>query len=397
MSSDLIGAFLRWALFHSALARGWWLVAAVYLVVVADLSPFQLVLIGVFQGVTVVIAEVPAGVIADAVSRRLALVLSHIVMGAGMALTGFVTTFPMLVISNCLWGLGWALASGADVAWITDELDRPDLIDRVLASQARRGLLGTAIGIVGFGALAWATTLSSAMVVAGVAMVFLGALVVARWPEERFRPADAGRRWAEGTAILRRGVTLAKADRVILLVLAGTLLVNGAGEGFGRLFERRLVVLGMPTDPDPIVWFAIVALLAAALGAITLRIVEARINGIGVARRAYVAACAVGAVGLVMFAHAPNASSAVAASFLVSGIAFPMTRLAGTILVNRRATSDVRATLHSMLSEAENFGEIVFGLGLALIARSSSSTVALTGSAVLLACAGAVVSRTRLR
>ena len=70
MSSDLIGAFLRWALFHSALARGWWLVAAVYLVVVADLSPFQLVLIGVFQGVTVVIAEVPAGVIADAVSRR---------------------------------------------------------------------------------------------------------------------------------------------------------------------------------------------------------------------------------------------------------------------------------------------------------------------------------------
>ena len=370
---------------------------AVYLVVVAELSPFQLVLIGVFQGVTVVIAEIPAGVLADAVSRRLALVLSHIVMGTGMAITGLVTTFPMLVISNCLWGLGWALASGADVAWITDELDRPDLIDRVLAAQARRGLLGTVIGIVVFGALAWATTLAATMVVAGVAMALLGLVIVTRWPEKHFEPADAGRRWADGTAILRRGITVARADRVILLVLAGTVLVNGAAEGFGRLFERRLIVLGMPTEPDLIVWFATVALLAAALGAAVLRIVEARINGIGVARRTYVAACAIGAFGLVMFANAPTAGSAVAGSLLVSGIAFPLTRLAATVLVNRRATSDVRATLHSMLSEAENLGEIVFGLGLALVARSSSSTVVLTGSAVLLACAGVVVSRTRTR
>ncbi|MBA3803298.1 MAG: MFS transporter, partial [Acidimicrobiia bacterium] len=122
MYSDLTTAFLRWALVRAALARGWWLATALYLVVVADLSPFELVLIGVFQGLTVLIAEVPAGVFADAVSRRLALVVAHIVMSAGMAMTGFVTAFPLLVVSQCLWGLGWAFSSGADVAWITDEL-----------------------------------------------------------------------------------------------------------------------------------------------------------------------------------------------------------------------------------------------------------------------------------
>ncbi len=95
MLPDLAGAFLHWALLRSALARGWWLVTAVYLVVTADLAPFQLILIGVFQGVTVVIAEVPAGVLADAVSRRHTLVLAHVVMGAGMALTGFMTGFPI--------------------------------------------------------------------------------------------------------------------------------------------------------------------------------------------------------------------------------------------------------------------------------------------------------------
>ena len=76
----------------------------------------------------------------------------------------------------------------------------------------------------------------------------------------------------------------------------------------------------------------------------------------------------------------------------MSGIGFPTARLAGTILVNRRTTSDVRATVHSFLSQAENLGEIIFGLALAFIAGSASSTVALTASVALLACAGAVVS-----
>ena len=79
----------------------------------------------------------------------------------------------------------------------------------------------------------------------------------------------------------------------------------------------------------------------------------------------------------------------------MSGIGFPTTRFAGTILVNRRTTSDVRATVHSFLSQAENLGEIIFGLALAFIAGSASSTVALTASVALLACAGAVVSRAR--
>ncbi|MBA2608008.1 MAG: MFS transporter [Actinobacteria bacterium] len=395
MTSDLTTAFLRWALIRAALARGWWLATALYLVVVADLSPFELVLIGVFQGLTVLIAEVPAGVLADAVSRRLALVLAHIVMGAGMAMTGFVTAFPLLVVSQCLWGLGWALSSGADVAWINDELARPDLIDRVLTAQARWELRGTPIGIVIFGAVAWVTTLATAVIVAGVAMLFLGVLVVARWPETRFAPVDAGRRWAESRAIFRRGIAVARADRVILLVLGANLLLHGSEEGFGRLFERRLVVLGIPTEPDPIVWFAAVALVGAAIGATTLRFVEARIEGVNVATRVYVGACIVGVGGLLVFAHAPNAASAVAGSFLVRGIGSPTTRVAATILINRRTTSGVRATVHSFLSQTENAGEVLFGLALAFIAGSTSPTVALTCCAGLLACAGLVVRRAR--
>jgi hypothetical protein len=393
MASDLSTAYLRWALIRAALARGWWLATALYLVVVADLSPSQLLLIGVFQGITVVVAEVPAGVLADAASRRAALVVAHVAMGAGMALTGLVTSFSLLVASQCLWGLGWAIASGADVAWITDELDRPDLIDRVLTAQGRSELVGGAVGIVGFGALAWATTLAVAIVVAGGSMIGLGLGVVARWPEARRPSRHVGRPWAASAAVLRQGIAVARADRVIVVVLVATLLVNGGAEGFGRLFERHLLALGMPVEPAPVVWFAALALVASGLGAVTLRLVEARIDGDGVARRSYVAAGAVGAAGLVVFALAPDAGWAVAGALLVRGLSWPTVRVASTILVNRQAPGAARATVHSMLSQAENLGEIVFGLALAGLAGATSSTVMLLASATLVAAAGTVVSR----
>jgi hypothetical protein len=234
--------------------------------------------------------------------------------------------------------------------------------------------------------------LSVAIVVAGVSMIGLGLAIVARWPEARCQTDLVGRPWAASAAVLRRGVAVARTDRVIVLVLASTLLVNGGAEGFGRLFERRLLALGMPTTPDPIVWFAALALVAAALGATTLLFVEARIAGVGVATRTYVAGCGIGTVGLVVFALAPSTASAVAGALLVRGIAFPTVRVAGTILVNRRTPSNARATVHSMLSQSENAGEIICGLALAGIASATSSTVTLMASAALVAAAGATLA-----
>jgi hypothetical protein len=397
MSGDLATAYTRWTFTRAAFARGYWLTAALYLVVVARLQPFELVLIGVFQGATVLVAEVPCGVLADAVSRRLSLMVGHVVMGAGMAMAGLVTAFPLLVVSQCLWGLGWAFSSGADVAWITDELDRPDRIDRVLVASARWELLGDAAGVVAFAALAWATSLATAVVVAGVAMALLGLTVVARWPETRFEPAPAGRRWRASASILGRGLRLARADHVILAVMVATLLVNGANEPYGRLLERRLLTLGLPTEPDVVVWFAAVRLAGLALGVIALRAIEHRIDRPGVAERTYALATGVGAVSLVIFALAPGAAVGVGTVLVLSGVALPVVRTAGVVWVNRRTTSAVRATVHSLLSQAEHAGEIVFGLALAAVAGVVSSTAALIGSAALFAATTCIVQAVRPR
>jgi hypothetical protein len=143
------------------------------------------------------------------------------------------------------------------------------------------------------------------------------------------------------------------------------------------------------------VWFAALGLAGVALGAVVLRVVEARISSAGVAKYTYVLSCGIGVVGLVVSANAPNAATAVAGSLLVSGIAYPVIRTAGVVWVNRRTASAVRATVHSLLSQAEQAGEIIFGLALAVLVGAASVTVALTGASVLLACAAVLVTATR--
>ena len=374
--------------------RGYWLVTSLYLVVDADLSPFQLVFIGTAQGITALAFEVPTGVMADTISRKWSIVVAHLVMGAGMLVTGLVTAFPALVVTQMLWGLAWTFSSGADVAWLTDELDRPERVAGVLTASARWEQVGAAGGMIGFGALAWATDLATAIVVSGLAMWTLGLFVVARFTEHHFTPARK-QRWQESASIFRRGVDLARRDHEILRVFAATVLINGAGEAFGRLLPKRLVELGLPQQPDPIVWLTALGLVTLVLAALALRIVEARIDGVDVARRAYAVACFIGALGLMVLALAPDDVTGMAGVLRVSGISFTVTRCVSVIWVNRRATSDVRGTGHSFLAQAEYVGEISIGIALGIIAQASSIAAALLGSCALVAYAGVLVVRSR--
>ncbi len=120
---DVAATFLRWTLLRALLHRGYVLTSSLYFVLEADLSASQLVLLGTVVGVTLLLGEVPAGVWADTISRKWSLVIAHVLMGASMVMTGVVTSFPLLVATQVLWGSGWAFSSGADVAWMTDELD----------------------------------------------------------------------------------------------------------------------------------------------------------------------------------------------------------------------------------------------------------------------------------
>src|SRR5688572_17881129 len=180
---DLAGTFIRWSALRAVFHRGWWLVTSLYLVVVADLSAAQLLFYGAVLALTTIVAEVPTGVLADTISRKWSIVAAHLCRGVGMVLMGLTTDFSLILVSQFLWALGWTFSSGADVAWITDELGQPSRISRILMRRARWEQVGAAFGLAAFGGLAWVADLATAIVVAGSGTLILGLFVALRFPE----------------------------------------------------------------------------------------------------------------------------------------------------------------------------------------------------------------------
>jgi hypothetical protein len=124
-----------------------------------------------------------------------------------------------------------------------------------------------------------------------------------------------------------------------------------------------------------------------------LRVVQPHIDDVRTALRGYIIACAAGGIGLIGLAGAPEQVSGSAAVLLVAGIALPLTRTIGTILVNRQTSSDVRATVHSFLAQAEYAGEIVCGLAIAVVARFAGLSLTLVTCGALFAVTICLVQR----
>jgi MFS family permease len=383
--------FLRWTLMRATFHRGYVLVSGLYFVIDARLSAFQLIVLGTVMSATLLSSDIPAGVWSDAVSRKRPLVLGHAFLAAGMVMTGLVTAFPLLLVTQVLWGVGWGFSSGADVAWITDELGQPGRIARVLTARARWDAVGGATGMVAFGVLGWATGLATAIVASGAATAALGLYVAARFTEDNFTPVR-GQRWDASLSIFRHGVGLARRDHEILLLLAATTLINAASM-VTWLFPRQLIDRGFPNDP--VLWYTALGIASFAVGAVALRIVEAHIDRAPAARRAYAFACLIGAGGLIVLAAAPDALVGGIGVLLLSGVSLTVTRAVSVIWVNRRTTSEVRATVHSFLSQAECAGELASGFPLAVVAQAAGIPAALITSGALISCVGVMVGRSR--
>ena len=126
---------------------------------------------------TLLLSDIPLGVLADTVSRKWVLVAGHAFLTAGMVMTGLVTAFPLLLGTQILWALGWSFSGGADVAWLNDELNQPQQVDRVLMARARSDLTGSSIGMIAFGLLAAVIGLGNAVVITGSGIALAGRFV----------------------------------------------------------------------------------------------------------------------------------------------------------------------------------------------------------------------------
>lgn len=357
-------------------------VFSVYFIVRAGLGPFRLLILGTVLEGTILLFEVPTGVVADVVSRRLSIQIGFAVTGIGYVVTGSVASFPWLVVGQALWGLGYTFTSGAQEAWITDEVGE-EAAAKLYVRGAQRWQAGALLGIpaaVGLGAIA----LGLPFVASGIGFGLLALFLVARMPEEHFHRAARG----EGAKLRETftgGARAVRASHVLLLVFAVALLHGAATEGFDRLSTLHL--LKGTSFPEVgrlglVVWFGAIEAVGLLLSLVGAEVLKRRADLADRAEATKVLAAfdvllvaAVVAFGLQHgFWLALMAFWAVALLREIRGPVF-------TAWLNRGLEPSTRATVNSMAGQMDAIGQIAGGplIGWSAVAWGVPAAIVIAG------------------
>lgn len=361
---------------------------SVFLIVELELGPFQLLLLGTVLELTYLLFEVPTGVVADTVSRRLSVVIGLFGTGVAFLVLGAAGSFAVAVLSQAMWGVFATFQSGADVAWLTDEIGEEAGQPMYLRSEQWwqwGSLVGIAVGVT----IASFTTLRTPILISGLGFAALGVFMAIAMREEGFRPErrEGERLHSSLAATVREGVAAVRAHHVLLLILGTAALHGMSTEGFDRLSDLHLLEdIGLPSLGGLAlpVWFGILDGGALLLGIGALAIVKRRVHlqGHGAVARVLAVVDVVLVVAVVAFALSPSFWLALAMFWLV-GTLRSVREPVFTAWINQGLDAKTRATINSVGAQSDAIGQAAGGPGIGLIARSVSVPTALVVSGLL--------------
>ena len=213
------------------------------------------------------VLEVPSGVWADAVSRRLLLTIAPLLGGAGFAAWVLAPSYPVFALGFVLWGAQGALRSGSLEALVYEELDRAGAASRyahligratalgTIASSAATGLAAPVLSAGGFEAVGAASALAC-LAAATVALTF---------PEHRDRRnSDGDQRLRAYGAILRAGLRDVRRSPA----LRGALLLAPPVAAVWGSLDEYLPLLALETGvrPQTVPLLVLLVYVSMALG-----------------------------------------------------------------------------------------------------------------------------------
>jgi DHA3 family tetracycline resistance protein-like MFS transporter len=368
-----------------------WVVMAVYLARELDLSPLQLVLMGTAMEAAVFLFEVPTGVVADTYSRRFSLIVGYLGMGVAWLAVGLVSAPWLIVVLWAVWGLAYTFTSGAEEAWIADEVGS-DRVGGVFLRAARFGQAGAVVGLalqVAVGAL----SLRAGVILGGAITIACGLACIVLMPETGFRRRPRAER-ASAVAELRTtavaGARYAWAVPVIMLLVAVDLFMGMSSEAFDRLKEAHFLRdVGLPAmgHLDPVVWFGIFWLAGMIVGfyAIGRLIRRVERGGRRVVTDFLFAFTVLELAAMLVFALTGSTWIAIGALlgvFFARDLAGPLY----TIWLNEQIRdSSVRATVLSIGGQANAIGQAGGGPVLGAIGNAWGIRAALAAGALAIA------------
>lgn len=360
----------------------------VYFIVTAGLDPLQLVLVGTVLETSVLIFEIPTGIVADVYSRRLSIIIGVFLIAAGFAVTALWPLFIPILIGQVLWGLGYTFTSGANQAWISDEIGEdhaPAIFLRGARFSQLGALVATAIGVL----LAQKQLQAPILVSAGL-FLLLGVYLILFMPEAGFRPTPQENRttFQHMTQTFRSGLGMLRIRPALVGILLIGFFFGLYSEGYDRLWTASLLErfeLPALAGLNEVAWMGLISASIQILSAGSTWLAEKRLDFSQSARMINVMA---GLSTLLLAALAGFAligSLGLAVSLMIAvGVIRETIYPLYTAWVNQRLDSNVRATVLSMSSQVDAVGQIAGGPVVGVVAKQFTLQAGLLSSVVLL-------------
>lgn len=355
---------------------------AIYYVSQVNLNPLQLVLIGTIMELSVLFFEIPTGLIADFWGRKKSFVIGTFIIGIAHLLEGSIPEFWAIATGAALWGIGWTFISGAETAWIADELENNGL-DSVFLKGARYGSVGSLLGIIVSVLLATAFSVQMAILVAGGMLVVFAIISLIIVPETKFV-----RLVGEGTTsfqqmqqVLKVGLSQIKGNSILIGLAAITLFVGLASEGFDRLWGAHFIEGFQLKEEEAIYCFGALYAVGFLLNIAILKVVETFVkikftsvllllNGILV-------------IAMLFFAMNEVLIMAILLYWVIASLRAVNSPLI-TAVTNKQLQSQGRATALSMYGQLDAFGQVAGGPLVGMVALYTSIQGGIIMSAILI-------------
>ncbi len=364
------------------------ILASVYRIEEAGLNPLQLVLVGTVLEASVFLFEIPTGVVADVYSRRASIIVGFLMIGAGYIVEGTFPTFATILAAQVIWGVGYTFTSGAQQAWLSDEIGGQG-VGRIFLRGSQAGQVGALVGI-GSGVALGTIGLGLPLIVAGALMIGLALFVTLVMPEAGFRrtPGDERETWQAMRQTFIGGVGAIRLRPALAVIVAVTVIYGAASEPIDRLWPIHLLTnFEFPSIGgfDTVVWFGVIGIASLLIGIAVTEVVRRRfdVDAPRTAIRLLAVMNFVHVVSIAVIALAGSFALAVSV-FLASRVIRGVTDPVLDAWTNQYVDSKIRATVFSMRGQGDALGQIVFGPAMGALATLATIRSALMGVAALL-------------
>ncbi|SFS45988.1 MFS transporter [Marininema halotolerans] len=363
-----------------------------YFIKAVDLGPTQLLLVGFVLEITVFLFEIPTGIVADLYSRRLSMAIGFFLMGCAFLLTSLFPLLLTILISQVLWGIGYTFQSGADRAWIADEMKTASM-ESIYLRGAQIGQVAAFLGI-GVSILFAQLSLAFPIGIAGGLLIITSLVIQAFFPETGFQPQSRQQKslWQGMMGTFTEGVKTVRHHSLLTIMLIMSLFMGLYGEGFDRLWQKHLLdsfTLPLFGQSGEILWFGGLNAVSLLLNILVVEWLRRQLQRTGKLTKGWVLLVIhlllMGTILLFAWTVSlPFALAAYCSTFILRGVNQPLF----TAWLNESIhTPHLRATLFSMQGQLASFGEVIGGplVMLVLFLSGGDSEVAgLTTSAFLL-------------